>query len=155
MRSFSRAATAFGLLGLVAAMALGATLGLRLASNASEADLQEVLVADPALSDGPPAHAQRSAGGFTGFGLTALSGEVIAGGELVSVERDGDGGTLVFRDASRETSIQYLDTSRLFELVAGTELAPGDTVVLRFEGDEVVGLLRIPFDAATTADTAN
>ena len=144
MRSLSRAATAFGLLGLAIAAVLGATLGLRLGASGSEPGLSEVRVADPALVSGPPEHARRSSGGFTGFGAAALAGEVITGGELVSVESNEAGGTLVFRDAGRETSVRYLNGTKLFELVDGADLGVGDTVMLRLEGDEVTGLLRIP-----------
>jgi len=146
VRTLSRAATAFGLLGLVLAILGGALLGTRLGAAASEPGTNTVHVADPELSAGAPAHARRTAGGFTGFGSAALPGEVIAGGELVSMTEDGAGGTLVFRDGGRETSIRYTDSARLFELVAGGELAVGDTVVLQFDGDAVIGVLRIPFD---------
>lgn len=143
MRSISRAATALGLLGIALVIVAGAILGLRLGSDASEPSVREVSIDDPALAAAAPANTRRSSGGFTGFGTAALPGEVIAGGELVSVETDDSGGTLVFRDAGRQTAVRYLDSTRLFELVEGAELAPGDTVVLRIDGDQVVGLLRI------------
>ena len=144
MRSLSRAATALGLLGFAVAIVLGGLLGVRLGAAASEPDTREVEVIDPALSAGPPAHAQHSAAGFTGFGSAALTGEVIAAGVLESVEPDEVGGTLVFTDAGRRTTVRYLDNTRLFELVNGAELSEGDTVVLRFENNEVVGLLLVP-----------
>lgn len=153
MRSLSRAATAIGLAGFAVAIVLGGLLGLRLGANASEPGVQEVRVVDPVLAAAAPQHAQRSSAGFTGFGSAALTGEVIAGGVLESVEADenGNGGTLVFRDEGRRTSVRYLDGTRLFELVAGAELAEGDTVVLRFADNVVVGLLRVPADAQDDA----
>lgn len=146
MRSLSRAATAIGLLGLAAAIVIGSVLGVRLGANASEPGVEELRIVDPALAAAAPEHARRSAAGFTGFGSAALTGEVIAGGEIVSVEAsdDGPGGTLIFRDEGRHTTVRYLDGTRLFELVSGAELAVGDTVVLRFADDEVVGLLLVP-----------
>ena len=126
-------------------------LGVRLGANASEPGVEELRIGDPALATGAPEHARRSSGGFTGFGSAALAGEVITGGELVSVQSEGDGGTLVFRDGGRETSLRYLNGSRLFELIDGAELSAGDTVVLRFDGDTVVGMLRIPADLETAA----
>jgi hypothetical protein len=149
MKSLTRAATAIGLAGLALAMVLGGIVGLRLGASASEPGVQQLSIIDPALAAAAPEHAQRSPAGFTGFGSAALLGEVIAGGVLESVEADenGNGGTLVFRDEGRRTSVRYLDGTRLFELVAGAELAAGDIVVLRFADDAVVGLLRVPADA--------
>ena len=152
MRRLSRPATAVGLIGLALAMTAGAILGVRLGSSASEAGVSELRIADPELFAGPPVDARRSSGGFTGFGLAALPGEVIAGGELVSVEPSDDGGgTLVFRDGGRQTSVRYLDDTRLFELVANADLALGDTVLLRLNGSKVVGLLRIAVDVEADA----
>ncbi len=146
MRSLSRAATAIGLLGFGLAIVLGGLLGVRLGADASEPSVQELTIVDPALSASAPEHARRSSGGFTGFGSAALTGEVIAGGVVVSVEpnEEGDGGQLVFRDEGRQTTVRYLDGTRLFELVEGAKVAQGDTVVLRFVDNEVVGLLRVP-----------
>ena len=145
MRSLSRAATALGLIGLVAAAFAGAVIGVRAGANASEPAVSVLRVVDPVLSAGPPEHARRSAGGFTGFGAAALAGEVIAGGSLVAVEaNDQGGGTLVFRDGARETSVRYLDATRLRELVSGADLSEGATVVLRLEDGDVVSLLHIP-----------
>ena len=145
MRSLSRAATALGLLGIGLAMVAGALLGVRPRADASAPGVSKVRVRDPLLSAGPPERARESVGGFTGFGGAALAGEVIAGGVLVSVEpNENGGGTLVFRDGGRETTIRYRDTTRLRELVAGAVLAPDDTVLLRFEDGDVVSVLRIP-----------
>lgn len=148
MRTLSRAATAAGLIGFALAIALGAFVGVRAGADASRPEVRELRVTDPELFAGPPAHARSSAGGFTGFGSASLAGEVIAGGELVSVEAidaaAGGGGRLVFRDDGRETTVRYLNATRLFELVAGSELNEGDTVVMRIVDGEVQGLLRIP-----------
>lgn len=149
MRSFSRAATAVGLIGLGLAAVAGAFLGFSLGADASEPAVSQVRIVNPALFAGPPAHARRSEGGFTGFGAAMLPGQVIAGGEFVSAEpSEGGSGTLVFRDGGRETTVRYLEATRLFELVAGAELAVGDNVVVRIEDGDVVGLLRIAFEIA-------
>jgi hypothetical protein len=151
MRSLSRAATAAGLIGFALAIVLGAFVGVRAGTNASEPEVRELRIADPDLFAGPPAGARQSAGGFTGFGGASLAGEVINGGELVSVEaidpEAGGGGRLVFRDQGHETSVRYLNGTRLFELAAGSELNEGDAVVLRIVDGVVVGVLRIPPDA--------
>ncbi len=151
MRSLTRAATAAGLIGFALAVALGAFVGVRAGTNASEPEVRELRIADPELVAGPPAGARQSAGGFTGFGGASLAGEVINGGELVSVEviepAEGGGGRLVFRDQGRETSVRYLNSTRLFEVGTGSELHEGDAVVLRIVDGVVVGVLRIPPDA--------
>lgn len=148
MRTLSHAATAGGLIGIALALALGAFVGVRAGADASKPEVRELRIADPDLFAGPPAHARSSAGGFTGFGSASLAGEVIAGGELVSVDTvdpaDGGGGLLVFRDTGRETAVRYLDATRLFELVAASELNAGDTVVMRIVDGDVQSLLRIP-----------
>jgi len=152
MRSLSRAATALGLAGFALAIVIGAVIGVGLGASASEPGTDELSIDDPALAAAAPDHAKRSPAGFTGFGSAALSGEVIAGGELQSVEADDNGGTLVFSDDGRTTSIRYLNNTRLFELIADADLLPGDTVVMRFEGNEVVGILRISPELSEDAE---
>jgi len=144
MRSLTRLATALGLIGFVLAAAAGAFVGVRAGASASEPGLNQVRIIDPVNAAGPPEHAWFSAGGFSGFGAAALPGEVITGGALVSVEPAEPGGRLVFRDGGRQTTVRYLETVRLFELVNGKGLATGDTVVLRFVDNDIVSVLLIP-----------
>jgi hypothetical protein len=154
VRSLSRAATAIGLAGFAVAALLGAVLGLRLGASASEPGVQELVLTDPAFYAGPPSDARISVAGFTGFGAPALAGEVIAGGEVVSVAAsDEGGGTLVFRDGDRETALQYVNASRLYELVGDASLAAGDSVVVRVEDDAVAGVLVVPSGLAESAVT--
>jgi len=146
VRSISRAMTAAGLIAFALAIAAGGFLGARVAASASEPDQQVLVLADPALFDGPPANARRSPGGFTGFGGALLPGEVITGGQLFAVEVTDEGGSLVLLDGSSETSLRLSSALRLFAIAPDATLAAGDPVVLRIVDGEVVAVLRVVAD---------
>lgn len=129
----------------------GGFLGVRIATTASEPTVAELVIVDPELLSGPPVGAFTSVGGFSGFGSSALRGEVLGSGELVSIElaavEDDDErvrGTIIIRSGSRELSVRFLSTLRLFQLVSIDELAVGDAVVVRSLDGVAISLLRVP-----------
>ena len=138
------------------ALVAGGFLGVRTARSASQPDTSELVIVDPELFSGPPAGAFTSPGGFSGFGSAALRGEVVGSGELVSVDlappqegQESASGTIVVRSGSRELSVRFSSTLRLFQLVSIDELAVGDTVIIRSVDGAPVSLLRVPVDEAS------
>jgi hypothetical protein len=114
----------------------------------------ELTIADPELFSGPPAGAFNSPGGFSGFGSTSLRGQVLGSGELVSVqleEQEDEAasarGTLIIRNGSRELTVRFLSTLRLYQIASIDQLAADDLVVIRSADGDVTGLLRVPVDA--------
>lgn len=138
------------------AVVAGGFLGVRTARQASEPGVAELVIQDPQLFAGPPVGAPTSLGGFSGFGSAALRGEVFGSGELVSIElapaedeQQSASGTIVIRSGSRELSVRFRSTQRLFQLVGIDQLAVGDTVVIRSLDGAVTSLLRVPADDTT------
>ena len=154
MKVASKVLTWFVVLSIGVSVAAGGFLGVRTAQQASEPAVAELTIVDPELFSGPPAGAFSSPGGFSGFGSTALGGEVLGSGELVSVqlevqedEAESTRGTLVVRNGSRELTVRFLSTLRLYQIASIDQLAVDDVVVIRSVDGEVTGLLRVPVDA--------
>jgi hypothetical protein len=133
------------------AVVAGGFLGVRTARDRSEPTVAELVIVDPELLSGPPVGAFSSAGGFSGFGSAALGGEVLGSGELVGVEllptpegAEGVRGTVTIRNGSRELTVRFLSTLRLFEVVSLDELVVGDAVVVRSLDGEATSVLRVP-----------
>ncbi|MBM3139294.1 MAG: hypothetical protein FJZ92_03530 [Chloroflexi bacterium] len=142
----NRLALAAVALSVFAAGAAGAFVGARLADAATRPADQHFVIRSPDLAAGPVPGALRSAGGFTGFGgAPALTGEVMRAGEIASVDPRQQ--QLVIGAPGSEVTIRYASTARLFRLRPLTgALAPGDVVIVRFQGDAPVGVLRVPAD---------
>ncbi|MBT5773353.1 MAG: hypothetical protein HOH95_03150 [Dehalococcoidia bacterium] len=154
MNIASRVLTWFVVLSVGAAVVAGGFLGVRTAQHASEPAVAELTIADPELFSGPPAGAFNSPGGFSGFGSTSLRGQVLGSGELVSVqleEQEDEAasarGTLIIRNGSRELTVRFLSTLRLYQIASIDQLAADDLVVIRSADGDVTGLLRVPVDA--------
>jgi hypothetical protein len=134
------------LAGVLIAGAAGALLGARLADAATRPGHEELVIAAPALAAGAAPDALRAPGGFTGFGGTpALTGAVVRAGTVASVDTDAH--TITIDAPGSQATVRYSSTVRLFDLkpIAGA-LAPGDVVVVRFQGDGPVGVMRVPGD---------
>jgi hypothetical protein len=142
-RVVGRLRLAGALAGVLVAVLGGAALGVTLGERASEPDVQQLVVGDPALApDDFPA--LRSPGGFTGFeGSPALRGRAFRVGEVVEatesgLQVSGDGATM---------NVSLRDESRLFRLAPlSGSLESGDVVLVRLEGQDVTGVLRVPRD---------
>lgn len=154
MNVASKALTWLVVLSIGLSVAAGGFLGVRTAQQASEPAVAALTIVDPELFSGPPAGSFSSPGGFSGFGDTALRGEVLGSGELVSVEleeREDEAasarGTIVVRNGSRELTVRFLSTLRLYRIASIDQLAIDDVVVIRSADGEVTGLLRVPVDA--------
>lgn len=131
------------------AVVAGGFLGVRTARDASEPAVTELVIVDPELLSGPPVGAFASTGGFSGFGSTALRGEVLGSGELLSIELaetedESVRGTMTIRSGSRELSVRFVSTVRLFRLMSIDELLVGDLVVVRWVDGEPTSVLRVP-----------
>lgn len=144
MNTTSNVLTWLAVVGIGFAVVAGGFLGVRTARQASEAGVAELVIVDPELLSGPPAGAFTSPGGFSGFGAAALRGEVLGSGALVSVEVEDGSGTILIRNGSRELTVHFLSTLRLYHLVSVDQLAVGDTVVVRSVDGVATSLLRVP-----------
>jgi hypothetical protein len=134
------------LLGVLFAAADGAFLGTRLARAVTRPGHEDVVIAAPALAAGPRPEALVAPGGFTGFGgAPALGGDVFRAGTVASV--DGAGQTLVIQSQGSTATLRYTSTVRFFRLqpLVGS-LTPGDLVVVRYQGDQPAGVMRVPAD---------
>lgn len=154
MNVASKALTWLVVLSMGASVIVGGFLGVRTARQASEPAVAELTIVDPELFSGPPAGAFSSLGGFSGFGATALRGEVLGSGELVSLQleeqedaAESARGTLVVRNGSRELTVRFLSTLRLYQIASIDQLVADDVVVIRSVDGEVTGLLRVPVDS--------
>ncbi len=139
----NRVITFISVIGVVAAAIAGAAAGVALGERASEPGTQTLTVLDPtlALDEGPNL---TSPGGFTGFeGAPALTGRVFRTGAFEAL----DGDTAYIASSSGALDLQIDSTARLLRLgpLAGA-LQPGDTVLIRYEDDEPVAILRVPSD---------
>jgi hypothetical protein len=154
MNVASRLLTWLVILSIGVSVAAGGFLGVRTARQASEPTVAQLTIVDPELSSGPPAGAFSSPGGFSGFGSTALRGEVLGSGKLVSVQLEEQedetasaSGTLVIRNGSRELTVRFLSTLRLYRVASIDQLAVAAVVVIRSVDGKVTGLLRVRVDA--------
>lgn len=150
----ARAASVAVALVLVAAAAGGAYAGAAIARDITEPGTQLVVVADPQEFAEIPEWAERSAGGFTGFGgLPALPGKVLRSG---SITESSDGWKtagcrewprcrwLVVEAPSALTTIEFISTLRLFRIrPMAAPLAPGDLVLVRLVNGSPTGVLRL------------
>ena len=129
---------------LIAAVLAGAVLGVAAGERASESEVRELVLTEPALRAETAAGALRSAGGFTGFGgLPMLPGDVLRAG---TVAEAGDGALLVDGGGS-EAAIRFGAPARLFRIAAlEGALGPGDIVVVRFVDGAPEAVLRVPPD---------
>ena len=146
MNAASSALTWLAVVSIGLAVVAGGLLGVRTARQASEPAVAELVIVDPELFAGPPTGALTSPGGFSGFGAAALRGEVLGSGELVSVDAQQGSGTVVIRSGSRQLTVRFRSTLRLFQLVSLDELNVGDTVVIRSVDGVATSLLRVPVD---------
>ncbi len=151
MKVASSVLTWVAVVSLGVAVVAGGFVGVRTARSGSEPSVDQLVVVDPELLSGPPVGASSSAGGFSGFGSAALGGEVLGSGEVIGIEllempegAEGARGTVTIRNGSRELTVQFLSTLRLFELVSLNELVVGDSVVVRSLDGEATSVLRVP-----------
>jgi hypothetical protein len=142
----SSALTWFAVVSIGLAVVAGGLLGVHTARQASGPTVAELVIIDPELFAGPPTGALTSPGGFSGFGATSLRGEVLSSGELVSVDAQHGNGTMVIRSGSRQLTVHFHSTLRLFQLIRLGELNVGDTVVIRSVDGVATSLLRVPVD---------
>jgi hypothetical protein len=126
---------------LAAAIVAGAYLGSSVAADATAPGLNRVQLQDPAQFTDVPAWAGRSDAGFTGFGgLPALPGLVFRSGVVGALGE----GVLVIDSADAQTTIDYTDPLRLFQIRTATSpLAVGDSVLVRVVDGKAVGFLRL------------
>ena len=136
---------------LLAAGLAGVVLGVAAGERASQPEVHELVVAEPALRAATVAAALRSAGGFTGFGgLPALPGDVLRAGTVAEAEA----GALVVDSGGSEAEIRFSAPLRLFRIAALREaLRAGDIVVVRFAGGAPEAVLRVPPDLEEGAGT--
>ena len=136
--------TTLVLASLVAVGVAGALAGAWLGGRASEPNVQELVIADPALLDGAAGTALRTAGGFTGFGgLPALSGDVLLQGVVEEVGEQ----TIEIAAGGGTVTVRYRSPDRLFAVQSVERpLEAGDLVVLRIEDGVAVAVLRVPPD---------
>lgn len=142
MRQRGRLRTA-AVTGLVlAALAAGGLLGVRLGRVASTPAARHIAVSAPEAFAGPPADVARSAGGFTGFGgRPALGGEVLRSG---TVETTG-GGTILIAGAESTLSLRATSSERLYGILPATApLRAGDLVQVYARDGAAVAVLRLP-----------
>ena len=128
----------------ITASALGGlTLGRWAGARASEPEVVQLLIEDPALADAPAIEGWISAGGFTGFGgLPALPGEVWRRAHVVESEP----GRLVISSEGSTTTIRFSEALRLFEIAPLDSLEAGDIAVLRLVDGVVQAVLVVPPD---------
>lgn len=126
---------------LTALAGAGAFLGNAVASDLTEPGERVVVLEDPQGFARTPDWAQRSAGGFTGFGgLPALPGAVLHSG---TISESSDGGLLVDAPNVR-TTVDFTEPLRLFRIRPGeSPLAPGDVVLVRTTDGTASGVLRL------------
>ena len=70
----------------------------------------------------------------------------VIGIELQEMPEGAEGarGTVTILSGSRELTVQFLSTLRLFELVSLNELVVGDAVVVRSLDGDATSVLRVP-----------
>ena len=119
--------------GFVAGAAAGRAL--------SEPSQVSLVFSDPTQMDTTPEQAQRSGGGFTGFGGSpALAGDVLRSGVVGGV----DDGSFTVDAAGASIVVSYSEPRRLFRIEpATTPLVEGDAVVVRLVDGAVTGVLRV------------
>ena len=147
MKSLSNFTIALIVVTTICSASIGIIAGSHFGRTNSTPEPTTLHLVDPNYFAAPPQRAIVSPGGFTGFGLQAFPGEVIASGTLVAAAQDGNGGgTLVFHEGGRETLIRYRNGPKIRRIVTGANLFTGATVLLRLEGGTTVSMLHIPFD---------
>ncbi len=134
------------LAGVLLAGAAGASLGARLADAATRPGHTDLVIPAPALAAGPSADALRAPGGFTGFGgAPALSGYVFRTGTVTAV--DAAQHSVTVESSGSVATVHYAATTRFFRLAPLTApLSPGDVIVVRYDGNQPVGVMRVPSD---------
>ena len=139
---------------LVAAGLAGAVLGVATGERASESEVSELVLVEPALLAETPADALRSAGGFTGFGgLPTLPGDVLRAG-TVTEAASAAAGALVVDAGGGEARIRFSSPARLFRIAPlQGALGVGDIVVVRFVDGAPEAVLRVPPDLEEGAGT--
>lgn len=132
------------LIAIVVAAPSGFYAGARIASTVTAPETELIAIGDPGLATAIPAWAQRSAGGFTGFGgLPALSGQVLRSGTVTETSD----GMIVVTGADNETVIVYSEPVRLYRIQpAASALRSGDAVTVRMVEGAVTGVLRLNLD---------
>jgi len=133
-------------LGVVAAGAVGAAAGTRLAAAATQPQHETVTLLAPGLSAGPRPGALTSPGGFTGFGgAPALKGEVARVGTVTAV--DTETGELTLETRGGGVTVRFTSLDRMFQLQRLTSpLVEGDVVVVRIADGATAGVMRVPPD---------
>lgn len=126
---------------LVALAGGGFVAGAAAGRAMSEPGEVRLVFSDPTQMDTTPGLAQRSAGGFTGFGGSpALPGDVLRTG----VVGDVDDGSFTVDAAGASIVVSYGEPQRLFRIEAATTpLVQGDVVLVRFVDGTVTGVLRV------------
>ena len=126
---------------LAAAASSGAYLGAAAARDLTEPGTRQLPLENPQSAAQTPAWAQRSRGGFTGFGgPPALAGVVLRSGTIAG----SDDGGLTVDAPGVSTTVEYEQPSRLFRIrPAETPLAVGDTVLVRLVDGVASGVLRL------------
>jgi len=132
------------MLTVVCSASAGTIAGSHLATSNSAPEPTTLHLVDPNYFAAPPQRTIVSSGGFTGFGLLAIPGDVIASGTLIALEHDGnDRGILVFREGGRETSIRYSNGSKISRIVTGATLFKGARVLVHLNEGTVVSMLHV------------
>ncbi len=137
------APAAAGLLALaVLALAGGGFVAGAAAGRAvSEPGEVRLVFSDPTQMDTTPDVAQRSGGGFTGFGGSpALAGDVLRAGVVGGIED----GSFTVDAAGASILVSFSESQRLFRIEpATTPLVEGDVVLVRLVDGTVTGVLRV------------
>lgn len=141
MKLPARAAATFLVLALVALAGGGFVAGAAAGRAVSEPGELRLVFSDPTQMDTTPGVAQRSGGGFTGFGGSpALPGDVLRTGVVGGV----DDGSFTVDAAGASIVVSYGEPQRLFRIErATTPLVEGDVVLVRLVDGAVTGVLRV------------
>lgn len=128
---------------LVASALGGLVLGRWAGERASEPEVIEVMIVDPALSAADADEGWLSEGGFSGFGgLPALPGEVWRAARVV----ESSPGRLVITSDGATTTVDYRAPARLFEIAPVDGVEVGDVVVVRLVDGVAASMLVVPPD---------
>ena len=141
MKLPTRAAAPLLVLALVTLAGGGFVAGAAAGRAASEPGELRLEFSDPTQMDTSPGVAQRSGGGFTGFGGSpVLAGDVLRSGVVGGVED----GSFTIDAAGATILVSYGEPQRLFRIeLATTPLVEGDTVLVRLVDGAVTGVLRV------------
>lgn len=144
-----RARTALSLALLALFAAAGVLAGAALGRVLTHQGTRTLALDDPALFDAPPSWAQRSPGGFTGFGAApALGGVVLRSGAIAAGGATGASGgatgatRLVIDSPGARTTVELTQPLRLYRIERATRPpTPGEVATVRLVGGRPVAVL--------------